>query len=245
MKPILELDRLRKSFGGLCAVNNLSFSVQAGEILGFIGPNGAGKTTAFNLIMGVYRPDAGRILFKGRDISGWPTYKIVNLGIARTFQIARPFHHKTVVKNVEISTIENALFARENRAARWEASCLCCDRVGLADDVDKLPGALPHAGLRRLEVAKALGTEPDLVLFDEPFAGLSIAEVEEMSELIRKLPGEGRTVVIVDHNMRGLMRLVDRVVVIHFGEKLAEGAPEAVAQNPLVQEAYLAGGGMA
>ena len=259
-ETILVLDQLTKSFGGLQAVSELSFEVRDGEILGFIGPNGAGKTTVFNLITGVYRPTRGRILFRDQDISGWPPYRVVNAGIARTFQIPRPFRHKTVDQNVEISTLPNEIFTRyPSRQERREQVSQCCTRTGLCEvcgqdpsqcrDANscacrrEFPMTLPHAGLRKLEVAKALATEPELLLLDEPFAGLTLAEVEELSDLLRDLRQEGRTLVIVDHNMRGLMRLVDRVVVIHFGHKLAEGVPGEVAQNRAVQEAYLAGSG--
>jgi len=260
MKAILTLTDLEKSFGGLCAVGGLSFSVGPQEILGLIGPNGAGKTTVFNLIMGTYRPDRGRISFQGKDITGWPTYRIVNLGIARTFQIPRPFRQKTIAENVEIALIPNRILTRSNSYRDRRAKVIaCCERTGLCS-VSKVgqacctdeescacwssfPTILPHAGLRKLEIAKALATDPALLLLDEPFAGLTAAEVEELSELLRSLREEGRTLVVVDHNMRGLMKLVDRVVVIHFGQKLAEGAPEEVAADPAVQEAYLAGTG--
>jgi len=241
---ILELVRLRKSFGGLVAVNELSFAVEEGEILGFIGPNGAGKTTVFNLIMGVLRPDSGRISFKGQDITGWRTYRVVNAGVARVFQLSRYLQHKTVFENIEISTIKNGIFAREDRRARERRVLRASELVGLSGELEKYPSALPHASLRRLEIAKAIATDPELLLLDEPFAGLSAQEVEEVSQVIEELRREGRTIVVVDHNMRGLMRLVDRVVVISFGEKLAEGTPEEVARDPQVQEAYLAGGGI-
>jgi branched-chain amino acid transport system ATP-binding protein len=240
---ILKLTRLGKSFGGLVAVNGLSFSVAEGEILGFIGPNGAGKTTVFNLIMGVLRPDSGRIAFKGQDITGWRTYRVVNAGIARVFQLSRYLGHKTVFENIEISTIQNGIFAREDRRARQRLILQASGLVGLSEELERFPSFLPHASLRRLEIAKAIATDPELLLLDEPFAGLGAAEVEEVSQVIAKLRREGRTIVVVDHNMRGVMRLVDRVVVISFGEKLAEGTPEEVARDPRVQEAYLAGGG--
>ncbi len=243
MKTILELERLKKSFGGLVAVNTLSFGVQEGEILGFIGPNGAGKTTVFNLIMGAFKPDSGRIAFKRQEITGWRTYRVVNAGIARALQLSRYLRHKTVFENIELSTISNEIFAHENRQAHEQRVLWASGLVGLSAQLEKSPSALPHADLRRLEIAKAIATDPELLLLDEPFAGLSAQEVEEISIMISELRRAGRTIVLVDHNMRGLMRLVDRVVVISFGEKLAEGTPEAVTRDPRVQEAYLAGGG--
>ncbi len=250
---LLQVENLRKSFGGLMAVKDLSFHVEAGEILGLIGPNGAGKSTVFNLIMGMLKPDIGNILFKGRDITGWPTYKIVDAGIARVFQIARYFPRKTVYENVEISAIPNEIFVRAGDPAT--KTLTCCARTGLCTNEhcpggdlcicrSELPGMLPQGGLRRLELARAIGTDPELLLLDEPFAGLSHSEVDEISHLIASLRDEGQTIVLVDHNMRGVMRLVDRIVVLCFGEKLAEGSPEEVARNPQVQEAYLAGGGL-
>ena len=253
---MLEVAHLSKAFGGLQAVSNLSFTVREGEILGLIGPNGAGKTTLFNLITGMHKPDRGRIVFRGREITGWPPYRVVQAGIARTFQIPRPFRHKTVAQNVEIALLPNAIFARTGgRRERIAQVAACCARAGLCEAIgheprphDGLcdcwhtyPNALPQAGLRKLEIAKALANDPKLLLLDEPFAGLTHQEVEELSDLVRELRAEGRTLVIVDHNMRGLMKLVERVVVIHFGQKLAEGTPEEVAHNPAVQEAYLAG----
>lgn len=247
---LLRVENLRKSFGGLMAVKDLSFHVEAGEIVGLIGPNGAGKSTVFNLIMGMLKPDRGCILFKEQDITHWPTYKIVDAGIGRVFQIAQYFPRKTVYENVEISAIPNEILTRA--ADPTPKTLQSCERTGLCEHSsdenrcicrEELPGMLPQGGLRRLELARAIGTDPELLLLDEPFAGLSPAEVDEISHLIASLRDEGQTIVLVDHNMRGVMRLVDRIVVLCFGEKIAEGTPEEVARNPQVQEAYLAGGG--
>ncbi len=247
---LLRVENLRKSFGGLMAVKDLSFHVEPQEILGLIGPNGAGKSTVFNLIMGILKPDRGQIFFKGQEITHWPTYKIVNAGIARVFQIAQYFPRKTVYENVEISAIPNEIFTRAIDPT--PKTLQSCERTGLCEHSSdenrcicrqELPGMLPQGGLRRLELARAIGTDPELLLLDEPFAGLSHAEVDEISHLIASLRDEGQTIILVDHNMRGVMRLVDRIVVLCFGEKIAEGTPEEVARNPQVQEAYLAGGG--
>ena len=244
MTTLLDILDLCKRFGGLSAVNMLSFSVKPNEILGLIGPNGAGKTTVFNLVMGVHKPSKGHIRYKGRDITGWSTYRVVNQGIARVFQIAQPMHHKTVFENVEICTLPNAIFTRHKKHENGAACLKYCELAGLLPELNKLPGALPQAGLRRLEIAKAIATEADLLLLDEPFAGLTVHEVEQLSQLILDLREQGRTIVIVDHNMKGLMKLVDRVVVMNFGSRLADGTPADVISNPVVQEAYLAGGSL-
>lgn len=247
---LLQIENLRKSFGGLMAVKDLSFRVERGEIVGLIGPNGAGKSTVFNLIMGTLKPDRGRIFFKEQDITHWPTYKIVDVGIARVFQIAQYFPRKTVYENVEISAIPNEILTRATDPT--PKTLQSCERTGLCEHSsnedrcicrEELPGMLPQGGLRRLELARAIGTDPELLLLDEPFAGLSPAEVDEISHLIASLRDEGQTIVLVDHNMRGVMRLVDRIVVLCFGEKITEGTPEEVARDSQVQEAYLAGGG--
>lgn len=242
MDNLFAVDNLGKSFGGLKAVNDLSFSVCKKEILGLIGPNGAGKTTVFNLVMGYHRPDRGRITFRNREITGWPTYRVVNEGIARVFQIAQPMHFKTVYQNVEISTLPNKIFVRKHELPDPNFCLDCCKDAGLEADLHKLPGTLPQAGLRRLEIAKAIATRAELLLLDEPFAGLTAQEVGQISRLVLKLRDQGRTLIIVDHNMKGLMKLVDRVVVVNFGQKLAEGTPDEVIRNQAVQDAYLAGG---
>ena len=234
---ILRAEQLSKAFGGLQAVYNLSFHVEPGEIVGLIGPNGAGKTTVLHLIMGTLRPDRGRVLFGGRDITGWPSHRVVAAGIARAFQIAQCCPCMTVLENLELGTYANRLWGRLKGGAEriWEAA----RRVKLLEDLEKLPTALPQAGLRRLEIARALVTSPKLLLLDEPFAGLTHQEVEELSRTIRELRSQGMAVVLVDHNIRGVMRLVDRVLVMSFGRLLAEGPPEEILRDPRVQEAYL------
>ncbi|MFB6286579.1 MAG: ABC transporter ATP-binding protein [Candidatus Bipolaricaulia bacterium] len=253
-QAMLAVTELNKAFGGLQAVQALSFDVAPGEILGFIGPNGAGKTTVFRLISGAHLPDAGRICLDGVDITGWPTHRVVNAGITRTFQTPRPFHHKSVAENVEIALLPNALFGQRIRREHAKISELCA-RVGLCHVLDHEPSTdgrgcacwetspdvLPQAGLRQLEIARALASDPKVILLDEPFAGLTSDEVERLSGTLAELRDEGRTMVLVDHNMQGLMRLVDRVLVIHFGRKIAEGDPVTIADDPQVQEAYLAG----
>jgi branched-chain amino acid transport system ATP-binding protein len=244
MAEILRVDHIAKSFGGLQALAGVSLSVARGEVLGLIGPNGAGKTTLFNLIMGVHRPDGGRIYFNGKDITGWPTHRIVNAGIARVYQLAQACANKTVYENVELALLSNRIWIWQPSACSAACTLEICQRVGLGDALVQTPGMLPQARLRQLELARAVATEPELLLLDEPFAGLSTAEIRALSAVISDLRASGVTIVLVDHNMRGLMRLVDRVVVISFGRVLVAGLPQEIMQNRLVQEAYLAGGGL-
>ena len=239
---ILVADDLRKEFGGLVAVDDLSFAVQGQEILGFIGPNGAGKSTTFNCVTGTYPPTDGTVYFKGEDVTGIPAYDMVKKGMARTFQEFAPLEDRTVVKNVELALSPDNLFPvtvdeEENKHLAEEI----CYRVGLGDALDRTPSELPHAGMLKLELGRAIATQPDLMLVDEPFAGLSGQEVQEISEVLESLRQHGMTLIVIDHNMRGLLNLIDRAFVIQFGSKIAQGAPDEIANNPKVQEAYLGG----
>ncbi|WP_227134710.1 ABC transporter ATP-binding protein [Halorubellus salinus] len=237
---ILDIQGLTKRFGGLTAVDDLSFSVRDNEILGFIGPNGAGKSTVFNCVTGVHKPTSGTITFDGEDITGKRPYQVVKRGLARTFQNFRPLGDRPVIENVELALMDDSVLTLEGLRGRTTAEAArICERVGLGEDLHRLPDELPHAGLLRLELGRALASNPRLLLIDEPFAGLSNREVETVSELLTELRAEGMTLVVVDHNMRGLFSLIDRAVVINFGALVAEGTPAAVKQNPEVQEAYL------
>jgi len=239
---ILVVDNLRKEFGGLVAVEDFSFAVEEQEILGFIGPNGAGKSTTFNCVTGFYKPTSGTVWYQGRDVTGKPSYEMVNEGLARTFQHFRPLHDRSVVDNVALALVPDKLFSFGGlRGGTRDRAARLCERVGLGDDLHRLPDELPHAGLLRLELARALATDPTLLLVDEPFAGLAGSEVESISTLLRELREEGLTLVVVDHNMRGLLSLIDRAVVINFGSKLAEGTPEEIRNDEEVQRAYLGG----
>ncbi|MFB6142390.1 MAG: ABC transporter ATP-binding protein [Halorientalis sp.] len=239
---ILVVDTLRKEFGGLVAVDDLSFAVEEQEILGFIGPNGAGKSTTFNCVTGTYPPTGGTVWYEGEDVTGTPPHEMVKRGMARTFQSFRPLEDRTVLRNVALSMMDDRLFTLKGLWGRQEAEAAAiCERVGLGDRLHQTPAELPHAGMLRLELGRALATDPDLLLVDEPFAGLSGPEVESVSELLLDLRDEGMTLV-VDHNMRGLLELIDRAIVINFGSLLAAGTPEEIRNDPDVQEAYLGGG---
>ena len=239
---ILVVDGLTKKFGGLTAVDDLSFAVQEQEILGFIGPNGAGKSTTFNCVMGVYKPTSGTVWYRGEDVTGLSGDQMVKRGMARTFQEFAPLEDRSVVANVALSLVPDKLVSLSGLKGRTtRVAEEICHRVGLGDDLNKTPGELPHAGMLRLELGRAIATNPDLVLIDEPFAGLSSKEVEEISDLLQSLRGHGMTFIVVDHNMRGLLSLIDRAFVIQFGSKIAEGTPEEIKNDPTVQEAYLGG----
>lgn len=243
--PILSIENLRKEFGGLTAVDDLSFDVDRGEIVGFIGPNGAGKTTTFNCVMGTLEPTAGEVYYDGRRITGLDTHEVVQLGMARTFQHARPVEEFTVAQNIGFALLEDDLFSLTRLSDALRARVVeIAATVGFDfDDLEKEPDELPHAGLVRLELARALAVDPDVVLIDEVFAGLAKGEVETFVDLIEDLRAEGITFVVIDHNMRGLLQLIDRAIVLSFGRKIAAGTPEEITQDPEVQQAYLGGEG--
>ncbi len=239
-KPILEVEGVTKRFGGLVALDNVSFNVYEGEILGLIGPNGAGKTTLFNVITGVYKPEAGRVVFKGTDITGWPPHKIARLGIARTHQIVKPFGDLTVLENTMVGALFGRHYGRigEDEARRIAEEVL--EFVGLGDKKDMPARVLNVQEKKRLELARALAEDPELLLLDEVLAGLTPTEVERMLALLRRVREEkGVTIIMIEHVMHAVMNLADRIVVLHFGRKLAEGTPEEVANNPEVIAAYL------
>ena len=239
---LLVLDSLTKEFGGLTAVDDLSFAVEDGEMLGFIGPNGAGKSTTFDCVTGTHAPTAGTVRYKGEEVTGTPPHRMVKKGLARTFQSFRPLSDRDVVANVALALTPDRLFSLSGlRGETRRRARGLCERVGLGDRLDQTPDELPHAGLLRLELARALATDPDLLLVDEPFAGLSGGEVENVSGLLTELREEDLTLVVIDHNMRGLLSLIDRAIVIQFGSKIAEGTPEEIKVNEKVQQAYLGG----
>jgi branched-chain amino acid transport system ATP-binding protein len=234
---VLQVDDLSKHFGGITAVDILSFDVKRGEIVGLLGPNGSGKTTVFNLITGVYLPDSGKITFEGEDITNEVSWKIALKGISRTFQTTKIFPFQTVLDNVFVAMISRARKRRVHETSQKIDNAL--DLVHLTDVRDSRAGDLTHAQQRRLMVAMALVEEPALLLLDEITAGMSGEECGEMIDIARKIRGRGTTIVLIEHNMRVAMTLSDRVFVLNFGKRIAEGTPEEISTNETVLEAYL------
>jgi branched-chain amino acid transport system ATP-binding protein len=232
---LLELRGLTKRFGGLVAVSDVTFDVEAGELVGLIGPNGAGKTTLFHLITGFHRPTAGRVRFDGRDVTGLRPHALCRLGIARTFQIVQPFPGLSVLGNAAIGAFNRTRDPAAARAAARAALAV----VGLDTQAEREARALTLPDRRRLEVARALATGPRVLLLDEAMSGLAPTEVSAMIGLLRRLRGEGLTILVIEHLLGAIMTLSDRVVVLDHGEKIAEGPPVLVARDSRVVEAYL------
>jgi branched-chain amino acid transport system ATP-binding protein len=238
-EAMLTVSGLTKRFGGFTALNSVSFEVYEGEILGLIGPNGSGKTTAFNCISGALAPTAGVIRFKEQEIGGLTPDAICHRGLARTFQIPRPFRKLTILENVAVAAHYGATERLSETEARRRAAQIL-EMVGLPTDAESPPTLLGAGGLKKLELARALATRPTLLLADESLGGLDPTEMHDAAEMLRRIRGElGITIVWVEHIMGTLLRVVDRLVVLDHGEKIAEGAPREVAENPQVIEAYL------
>lgn len=235
---ILRLQDLTKRFGGITAVKELSLEVKKGEIVGLIGPNGAGKSTVLMVISGNYEADIGCVVFNGQDVTNLPCHQRVRAGVALAFQQTKAFSTKTIFEHLYIATISNSHSNKERmqRIKRIE------NLLGFSElDRVLLPRELSHGKLRALELGRALATNPTLLLLDEPFAGLTLSEIKASLETLEQIRGEGITIMLVDHNLRGLIKIADRVLVMHFGELLAEGTSDEVLSNPRVQEVYLGG----
>ncbi len=243
-RMFLKVQEVSKSFGGIMAVKEVSFELTLGEILGIIGPNGSGKTTLVNLITGFVKPDSGEVFFKNKKITGMQPHKIADLGVTRTFQIMRPYHSLPAFKNLIVPL--NSPRIRRTRGGKLG------DKDGVAIDIleeigferdayvpYKIASSLPLGYLKRLELARCLALKPEMIICDEIFSGLSMAEIATMIPVIEKLQMEGITIIMIEHRLRELFRLVNRVMVMNFGEKLAEGSPEEVMAKPEVRQAYL------
>jgi branched-chain amino acid transport system ATP-binding protein len=232
---LLSIKKVSMFFGGLAAISDVSFEIRKGEILGLIGPNGAGKTTMFNVVNGFYKPTKGEVFFNDRKISGLRPHQICKLGIARTFQVVKPLQRMSVLDNV----IASAFLRKKSRVQAEEVAMETIGFTGLIDDRNVISKSLPLGKRKKLEIARALATQPELLLLDESFAGLNPHELDESIGIIRRIKERGITIMIIEHHMKVIMSISDRIVVLNYGEKIAEGTPHEIAHNPLVVEAYL------
>lgn len=235
-EPLLRVRGMNKRFGGFHVLKDIGFEVRAGEIIGILGPNGAGKTTLFNLLTGFLRPDDGEISLRGLSLIGQPAHRIVSMGVARTFQLCRPFVGMSVLDNVVVGSLGPRVSAPDLRQRALDL----LGQVGLGDQAHSPAELLSYGDQRRLEIARALATEPDVLLLDEPFAGLGAGEIAALSTLIRDLhQRQGLTILLIEHKLREFMQLVSRVIAIDFGEIIATGTPTEIVANPKVIEAYI------
>ncbi len=241
---LLRLSGLTKSFGGVMAVSGVDLELPEGALLGVIGPNGSGKTTLVNLITGFVKPVSGKITYRGTDITGWPPYKVVSMGISRTFQMVRPFYQLPAFKNLIVPLYSPRVkkLAGGKYGNRDAVALDLLEEVGFERDAYvsyKKAGALPQGYLKRLELAKSMALRPDLIILDELFSGLSLAEVASIVPIIEKLKTQGKTIIMIEHRLKELFRIADRVMVLNYGRKIAEGEAAQVMENPAVKEAYL------
>jgi branched-chain amino acid transport system ATP-binding protein len=232
---MLEVKGVSRFFGGLAALTDVSFEVQKGEILGLIGPNGAGKTTLFNVVNGFYPPSRGEVAFNGKTISGLKPHSICKLGMARTFQVVKPLQRMSVLDNV----IASAFLRAKTRDLAEKIAVEILEFTALYEDRDVISKSLPLGKRKRLEIARALATEPEMLLLDESFAGLNPTELDKSIEIIKKIKARGITIMIIEHHMKVIMAISDRIVVLNYGEKIAQGTPDEIRSSPLVIEAYL------
>jgi ABC-type branched-subunit amino acid transport system ATPase component len=242
--PLLALKALYKNFGGILAINDLSFELAEGELLGLIGPNGSGKTTAVNLMTGFVKPSSGEVVYRGRTISGLPPYAIVRLGISRTFQMVKPFYQLPAYKNMIIPLYSPRVkqMAGGRYGDRDAVALDLLEEVGFERDAQvayKSAAVLPQGYLKRLELAKAIALKPDVIILDELFSGLSLAEVASIVPIIERLRQEGKSIIMIEHRLKELFRIADRVVVLNFGQKIAEGRADEVMASDAVKKAYL------
>jgi len=242
--PLLKVIELSKAFGGVRALNRVSFELQKGDILGVIGPNGSGKTTLVNLITGFVKSSGGEVVYRDRDISNWPPYKIVRLGISRTFQMVKPFYQLPAFKNMVIPLYSPRVkqLAGGKYGDRDAVALDLLEEVGFERDsfvAYKVASVLPQGYLKRLELAKAIALRPDLLILDELFSGLSLAEVASIVPIIEKLRMEGKTIIMIEHRLKELFRIADRVIVLNYGMKIADGHAQAVMEMEEVKAAYL------